>query len=395
MIRQAILFIAAGLTFHAPAHAQSICNDSDLVFVGRAEAPVTYRVSGEAAIEKARQHLIRTEEEIAQLEASLDERSRLERAVEFAIRLIKAKDELSMRRAMYPPPQDLTFIPLHVVRPFRGVSEPTLLVHARPHLPSMQPGDEYVIYGVRSNQLIPPFPEMGDLASVADYVEAHYVVPAASARQRLQFLESTTSGATVMGTLRMHSFGDVSAAMLGGVRVIVSSGAQVVEATTREDGSFVATGLHAGEIDVRPVLSPDLTIVNKYPQKVLAREGRCAIVDLSAAVNGRVRGRIFTTTDVSLNTVQLTLSTLHADRRMSGSHDAVFRTSARPDGTFEFSGVSAGTYLLSARVQNIDGGRSPVGTTFFPGTDDVEAATPVVVGKATQHHGFDFVVRTE
>lgn len=215
-----------------------------------------------------------------------------------------------------------------------------------------------------------------------------------SARQRLQFLESTISGATVMGTLKMHSFGSGPRAALGGIRVLVSSGAQVVEATTREDGGFVASGLHAGEIEIRPVLSPDLTIVDKYPQKVLIREGGCATVGFSAAMNGRVRGRIFTT-DVSLNTVQLTLSTMHADRRMSGSHDAVFRTSARPDGTFEFSGVSAGTYLLSARVQNIEGGRSPVGTTFFPGTDDVEAATPVVVGKATQHDGFDFVVRTE
>ena len=67
MIRQAILVIAAGLTFHAPARAQPpICNDYDLVFVGRAEAPVTYRVCGEAEIEKARQNLIRTEKEIAE-----------------------------------------------------------------------------------------------------------------------------------------------------------------------------------------------------------------------------------------------------------------------------------------------------------------------------------------
>jgi hypothetical protein len=340
-------------------------------------------VSGEAAIEKAQQDLIRTETEIAQLEASLDERSRLERAVEFAIRRIKAKDELSRRRAMYPPPQDLTFIPFQVVRPFRGVSEPTLLLHARPHLPSIQPGEEYLISGVRSNQLIPPFPEMGDLASVASYVEAQEVVSAASSRQRLQFLESTVSGATVMGTLRMHSFGSGRPPALAGVRVLVSSGAQVVAATTREDGGFVAYGLQEGEIEITPVLSPDLTIVSKYPQKVLVRKGGCATVGFSAALNGRVRGRIVTATGAALNTVQLTLGTMHADRRTSGSHDAVFRTSARPDGTFEFSGVSAGTYLLSA------------GKTFFPGTDDIDAATPIVVGKATQHDGFDFVVRSE
>jgi hypothetical protein len=193
----------------------------------------------------------------------------------------------------------------------------------------------------------------------------------------------------------MHSFGGGPREALGGVRVLVSSGARVLEATTHEDGGFVASGLDAGEIEIRPVLSPDLTIVYRDPQKVLVRKGGCATVQLNAAVNGRVRGRIFIATGVSLDTVKLTLRIMHADRRMAGSHDAVFTTSAQQDGTFELSGVSAGTYLLTARVQNINGDRTPVGTTFFPGTDDVEAATPIVVGKATQHDGFDFVVRTE
>lgn len=221
-------------------YAQSICQDSDLVFLGRAEAPVTFLVSGEAEIERARQNFVRTEKEIAQLQASLDERTRLERGVEFAIRLIKAKEELNMRRAMYPPPQQVTFIPLHVVRPFRGVTEVTLMVHARPNLPPMRPGDEYLIYGGRSKNLIPPFPEMGDLASLADYVEAHTVLPAASAQRTMQFLASTASGATVMGTLQMHSFGDGLPASLGGVRIRVSSGNQVVETTTRAQPSVCA-----------------------------------------------------------------------------------------------------------------------------------------------------------
>ena len=33
--------------------------------------------------------------------------------------------------------------------------------------------------------------------------------------------------------------------------------------------------------------------------------------------------------------------------------------------------------------------------TYFRGTDDVEAATPIDVGKATLHEGFDFIVRTQ
>lgn len=111
-------------------------------------------------------------------------------------------------------------------------------------------------------------------------------------------------------------------------------------------------------------------------------------------MNGRVRGRILGTHDVPLDTVQLHLNLAHANRRMSGSHDPRFSTTARADGTFEFVGVSAGTYLLSAWKQT-DRGRSRTVPTYYPGTDDIDVTTPVVVGRATQHDGFDFVVRTQ
>jgi hypothetical protein len=394
MIRQAIFVIVAGLSCRGPVHAQSICNDSEIVFVGRAEAAVTYHISGEAEIEKARQNVVQIEEELARLPKPLDEPTRLEQATEIAIRLIKAQHELGRRKAMYPPPQNVTLIPLSVVRPLRGVSEHTLMVYARPELPSLQPGEEYLIYGMRSKRFIPHFPEMGDLVSLADYVEADYIFPAASAQQRLQFLAATSAGATVMGSLKMHSLGGLPPA-LAGVRVRVSSGGQGVEATTREDGGFVASGLPAGELEIKPALSSDLTVVNQYPRKVVVRAGGCATVELRAAVNGRVRGRIFTAPDVSLDTVKLALRVMHVNRRTFGSHDAVFGTSARADGTFEFSGVSPGTYLLSASVQENSGGATGIGVTYYPGTDDVDAATPVVVGKATEHDGFDFVVRTQ
>jgi hypothetical protein len=397
MFRHALFAVACVIALpDVPAHAQpSICTDADLVFIGRAEAPVTFRVSGEAAIETARQNLIRTEADIARIQASLDERTRLERSAEFAIRLIKAQEELSMRRAMYPPPYEVTFIPLTVVRPFRGVSEATLMLHARPHLPLMQPNEEYLVYGRRSTNLIPPFPEMGDLATLADYVEAESVIRAASAQQHLQFLESTVSGATVMGTLRMHSYGDGLGAPLGGVRVLVSSETQVVEATTAEDGSFVASGLRDGQFDITPALAADLTIVNQKEQAVTVRDSGCAIVELRAGINGRVRGRIFSDSRVSFETVTLNLSTMRADRRSMGSHDPRITTNARADGSFELSGVPPGTYMLVAWVEKTDGGKARTVATYYPGTDDLDAAIPIVVGKATVHDGFDFVVKIE
>jgi hypothetical protein len=126
-------------------HAQSACDDSRLIFVGRAEAPVTFHVSGEAEIEKARKLAVLAEEEFEQLKTSNPDWMRDPRVMELTIRKIKAKDEWNMRKAMYPAPHDVTFVPLAVTRPIRGVKEATLMLHARPHLPAMQPGEEYVV----------------------------------------------------------------------------------------------------------------------------------------------------------------------------------------------------------------------------------------------------------
>ena len=57
MFRQTILVVCLAVAFPIAAHAQSVCNDSGVVFVGRAEAPVTFRVSGEAELD----FVIRTE----------------------------------------------------------------------------------------------------------------------------------------------------------------------------------------------------------------------------------------------------------------------------------------------------------------------------------------------
>jgi len=391
MFRQIILVMSLAAAFPPAVRAQSVCNDSWLVFVGRAEAPVTFHVSGEAEIEKARKQAVLAEEEFERLKTSSADWMRDPQVLELTIRMVKAKQEWNMRKAMYPPPHDITFIPLAVTRPIRGVKEATLMLLAR-GLPAMEPGEEYVVYGARSRQLIPPFPEMGDIASLADYVEGQ-VAHVSTAQNEPRFLAAAASGATVTGTLTMHSFGGMSPP-LGGIRIRLSSGGQVVETTTREDGSFLASGIAPGNLDITAALSPDLTIVEGLTNKLHVCDGGYTTVHLRAAVNGRVRGRIISSTGGSLDNVRLQLRVARDNRRaVSSPHDAQFGTTARTDGTFEFSGVSAGTYLLSASVPKSDGKSRIV--TYFRGTDDVDAATPIDVGKATLHEGFDFIVRTE
>jgi hypothetical protein len=73
------------------------------------------------------------------------------------------------------------------------------------------------------------------------------------------------------------------------------------------------------------------------------------------------------------------------------------RLNVRPaeDGAFELFGVPAGDYLLVASVPKmVDGKQTPL-MTYYPGTSEQASAVPVTVGDATQHDGFDFVVRME
>lgn len=181
---------------------------------------------------------------------------------------------------------------------------------------------------------------------------------------------------------------------LRNIRIRVSSDGQVVETRTRDDGSFLASGIAPGFVEVTAALGPELTIVERPTYKPHVCDGERTNVHLRAAVNGRVRGRIISATGGSVEKVQLHLRVARDNRHaVSSPHDRQFGTTAREDGTFEFSGVSGGTYLLSASAANSDGKSHRI--TYFRGTDDVDAATPIDVGKATLHEGFDFVVRTE
>lgn len=378
------------------------CGDygSELVFVGRAEAPVTFRVSGEAEIEKARQNLIHTEADVARLRASLDLYTRLERNAEFEIRLIEAGTEFRKRQNMYPPPHDLTFIPVHVEQIFRGVTRQTLMLRQVDPSKRMEPGQLFLITGHRSTNVIPPFPEMSsELVGLDEYVDTERVTHVALAPQELRFLASSVSGATILGRLRMHSFGHGASAPLSGVRIVVSSGTQVVEATTSEDGSFTVTGIQSGRLAIKPVLQEDLTVVNKSALTIDVREGGCTGVYLTAALNGRLRGRIISATGTSLDGVKLVLHGVDPSGPigggLGGSHLPSSSALPNQDGTFEFSGVSPGSYVLSAWLEKMTDSKRRDLRTYFPGTPDMAAAQPIVIGRATQHDGFDFLVTTE
>jgi hypothetical protein len=400
------LLVACIIVCPASADAQvSACNDAEVVFVGRVDSPITFLVSGEKSIEQARQNVVRVEEEVARERAALDLQTRLERNLEFELRLLAPQQELNQRRAMYPPPHELTFTPVQVERALRGVIEGAVMLFWRDPSIVVTPGELFLIYGRRSRDLIPPFPEMSDIP-FAEYVEITGAVPAASAQRALLFLTSTSSGSTILGTLTRHSYGGVGQP-LPGIRIEVVTQTQTFETATSDDGSFAASSLRPGRLEIRAFLPKDLTIINKAElvKDVLAG---CSTVELTADLNGRVRGRVVNAWGGAVKGITVHLSGVdptafaelqsrHANENLaiSQSHAPRLQTHAREDGTYEFTGVPPGSYVLSAGVEQVVNGKRQYIATFFPGAERFVGATLVVVGTATEHDGFDFVVKTE
>src|SRR5262249_50293832 len=157
--------------------------------------------------------------------------------------------EVDIRRASYPPPHDLTLIPARVDRPIRGVTDSILMLHQREPLVRLEPEQQYVFSGTRSQALLPPkfFPEMwpADL-TVVEYVEIARAATVTSAEHDMQWLTSLSAGGAIVGSLRMQSYGDLAGPPLKGARLVVSAGARTLETTTGTDGSFSVYGLPAG-----------------------------------------------------------------------------------------------------------------------------------------------------
>jgi hypothetical protein len=231
----------------APPDPAALCHthaDFKVIFVGRTESPVTFHVSGEPRVEEARRELQRIKDDVARVRASLAPGvPDVELETELEIRIIRAESELNDRRARYPEPYDLTFIPVRVEQPFRGVTEPTLMMMYRgnPSV-SIEPGEQYLISGFRVTGERHSLPDIPDPYDFDEYVQAVEVTPIAAAQESVRFLASIASGATIFGSLRMHSFGDGAGPALSGIRVVVSSGARSTEAVTGNDGDFTISG---------------------------------------------------------------------------------------------------------------------------------------------------------
>jgi hypothetical protein len=267
----------------------------------------------------------------------------------------------------------------------------------------IRPGERYVISGIQSNAMLPPpsLAHMGTADNITEYVEVFRSDLPEAVASDLEWLSRNSKDAILTGSLRMQNFGDgVSsswATAFRGTRILVSSGARQFETVIAGNGRFELTGLPPGRAHIRALLPEDLTITIGSTTTVDLTEGGCKEVHLAANLNGRVRGHIFTAAPFESVKISLeggmsptTLANMQPGLFYSGaSHAPRVQTTLKENGTFELYGVPPGWYVLSAWVEPAkDGPRRS--TAYYPGTPHLSYATPIEVGRATVHEGFDF-----
>ena len=383
----------------SPDERFQLCNNYSsvpVIFVGRAGAPVTIHISGEAEIEKARQNLEQVIAELKELQTSQDPATRMEREMELALREGRARQEVSKLRAMYLPLRDLTLIPMTVERPFRGVTESALMMWVREPA-KIVPDNLYLVTGARSHNMIPPFPEIWPRPDITEYVEGPDPKPTLSALKELEFLTTEAHG-SLFGALNMRSGGEIRGAPLTNIHIVVTTATGSQSVVTDDRGEFSISGIAAGRVEIKPLLPENLGIVNRSELSFEMKESGCDAVHLLAALDGRVRGRIVSSTGSSLERVQMTLSrfTDPSESAPIVLHESPTTVRPNRDGTYEFWAQAPGKYLLSASVERSDpNGRVRQVVTFYPGTDDRNAAVPITIGTATLQDGVDFVVVSE
>jgi len=237
---------------------------------------------------------------------------------------------------------------------------------------------------------------MPDPFGFNEYVILARATPIASAQEDLRFLTSSASGATILGRISLARPDNGQSTPMGGTRIIVSSDGHPLDAITLEDGSFTISGLQPGHVEIRPLLREDLTVLNRSSLSFDVGEGGCRTAELKVELNGRIRGRVISATGTPLEDVEVVLQPTAPDG-VSSVFSSDDRTTIKPnaDGTYEFFGQRPGSYFLSTRQVRVEDGRNRDSVTYYPGTNDITQALPIVIGHATLHEGFDFLVKTE
>ena len=282
--------LVAVLWVPAPAHpndAEAVCgrHSASVLFIGRVVSTGRYRLSAEVEIEEAR---ARWREVEAELNRALKQDPALaaERTRELAIAVDERISEYEQLRADHNSPTEVDLTTFEVVKPFRDVSTPQVMMDLG-GVAALETQRAYIVAG--EGPLHTAAPHVIGIVALPQVVE-----DAPGELEFLQAAESAPHDASVYGFLKLARAADVSPGQipLAGVRILVRSIGYSAETVTKADGSFFVTGVPRGHIEVMPVLPDTLAVPRNVTRSREVAGAGCYPFDLVAALNGRVRGRV-------------------------------------------------------------------------------------------------------
>jgi hypothetical protein len=354
-----------------PEDGISACRElrSELVYIARAGAPFRYRLFQEE-IDRAREAWVKAQ-------AAYDKSPR---NIDLQIAAIEAHAEFEnwTIRSF-----ETTLAPMTIERVFRGNPAAESFVVLGNDM-KLDAGRSYAFYGENR------FANFG-LNFHQGWAQDVNAAPAAI---RVLEASATNGGGTIFGQLQTeHADRKRTTTPMGGTRIRLTIGGYVEEVVTDENGVFVVSNVPAGSVTLTPLISDEFAIIDRGAQAPSVVAGRCSLTDLVAALNGRIRGRVFDRNGKPRSDLQIEL--LPTDYMGLGPPgDARYKTSTNERGEFEFHAIPPGSYFVGHQIHRSDaipsGGYPP--STYFPGAPNRIGAKPIVVGNATQHDGFDFTV---
>ena len=358
-----------------PEEAAAACEAlaAEAIFIGTPGKPSEVLVSFEDRIQPARERWLKAQ---AEADGSKD--------TEVHIRAIRAFDDYESLRIRYPEPMEMVLIPVEVETHFKGVTPPLVYLQNM-GLDELEPGRRYVFF---SDFLMPP--DMEDrIMNPAGIPQA--VEKAELSLRLIREALAASYGGTVIGSIEYEPSGDPAnkPTAAAGLTVRIASTGFMLNTTSDTDGVFLVTGVPSGQVSATPSLPNGLAIVDEKSTTKPLGDGACVPLQMQAALNGRIRGRVVGagSTPRAGTKIQLVPST--AGRWARGQR---YEATTNDRGEFEFRTIPPGSYLVGYEhiVSGVWSSHPPL--IYYPGTPDPAAAIPIVVGNATQHDHIDFTV---
>lgn len=206
----------------------------------------------------------------------------------------------------------------------------------------------------------------------------------------IRSLSTATAGGTIYGTVSMfrHVMADVPYQPVGpmsGISVSVEGNGRSAKSVTDSKGEFRLTSLLPGSYKVRLAVPEGLWPADSEREVELKDKG-CAVVNFSLERNTSLSGRVLEAGGGPASKIMVNLVPSNQINERYQRNDLFVQTDG--EGRFEFRSIPPGEYLLGVRLNRIAEPTFPYPRTFYPGTQDLSQAHPIMIIEGQSLEGY-------